>query len=579
MRRSVASLLILTLLAATLTTAVPAAAAQTNVQIQSVDVSPAQPAPDERFTLTVTVANFASSSGSVDVEQVYLREQSRTFARTTDVGSIAAGGTLTVPLTAKFEEAGGKRLSVNVVVEDGDGDERLVKYPLYLTVEEPDEAAISVAGLDPVVGQKGPVDLVVSNGDTKPISNVRLRVAGDARVENPNRVSASIPAGTQRTHTYQVTFPESGPQQLEATLRYKTSGGNTRTVRRTVTTDVEPATNDPELRTTIETESGSSVVRTELQQFGNADLIDVEIRAVQDGDIVARTLMADVPAKGTQTVALDGSTIPGGSVEVVAEFTAAGTRRTVSETLDYKSDVELDVSNQLLNGTSVIRAELQQFGNVELRDVEIRAESGGETVARVPVRNVLSEGTRTVALSGDEIPAGDITVVASYTAGSERKTVSANLLYSKYSPAPTSAISLTSIETSRQGDVLTLNGEAANVGTAQVNSVVVSAVETDTVRPVEPNREYFIQQINSNEFADFEATARVPTDTDQIPIQVQYTVNGQRVSSIIPVDLADGGAQSGDENRSGDGPSAFAVGSVLLLLIIVGVGVYQLRSQ
>jgi hypothetical protein len=575
--RSATFVVALAVVATALTASIPVTAAQTDVQIQSVGVSVDQPAPGERFTLSVNIANLQTSSGPVDVTDVYVRKGTDEFARIEDTGTIAPGQNLTIPLTMRINDPGSKRLTVHVVVEDSDGDHRRINYPLYIEVEEPDEALLSVADLDPTAGQESAVNITVSNGDAAPISNVQLEVGGDATVKNPERVSASLASGTQTTHTFQVTFPEAGPQQLDAKLTYKTSSGSTRTIQRTVRADVEQATNDPALRASIRTNNGSSVIHTELQQFGNVELHEVQIRALQNDITVARTIVSDVPAKGIRTATLDSSTIPGGAVTVIAEFTAAGEQRTVRETLNYTSDVELDVSNQIKNGSSVIRAELQQFGNVELRDVEIRAESDGETVSRVPVPNVLSEGTRTVALSGDEIPAGDITVVAAYTAGDERQTTTASLLYSKYSPAPTSAITLTSIEFTRQGDVLTLDGDAANVGTSQVNSVVISVVKTDAVRPVEPNREYFIENIRPNRFTDFEATATIPTNIEQFPIRVQYTVDGQRVSSIIPIDVTDVRVQSGDSQNGGS--PLFVIGIVLFVVAVAGVGVFRWRNQ
>ncbi|RLM62630.1 hypothetical protein [Halorubrum sp. Atlit-26R] len=462
---------------------IPVTAAQTDIQIQSVNVSVDQPAPGERFTLSVNIANLPSSSGSVEVTDVYVREGIDEFARIEDTGTIAPGGDLDIPLTMSIDEPGHKRLSVHVVVEDSDGDHRRINYPLYVEVQEPNEALISIAALDPTAGQESVVDVTVSNGDTAPISNVQLEVGGDGDVEKPERINASLAPRSQTVYTFDVTFPEIGPQRLNATLTYTTNSGSTRTVQRTITTAVEQATND----------------------------------------------------------------------------------------------VELDVSNQVQNGSSVIRAELQQFGNVELRDVEIRAESDGETVARVPLPNVLSEGTQTVALRDDDIPAGNITVVTIYTAGSERQTTTASLLYSKYSPAPTSAITLTGLELTRQGDVLTLDGDAANVGTSQVNSVVISVVKTDAVRPVSPNREYFINQISPNEFANFEVTAQIPENVDQIPVRVQYTVDGQRVSSIIPLDIGDIEVNTG--NSQNGGPSPFAIGIVLLIVAIAGIGVYRCRNQ
>lgn len=462
-----------------LTSVVPATAAQTHIQIQSVNVSEDNPAPGERVTLTTTIANFESSAGPVEVTDVYVRRGAREFSRIGNPGSIAVGGSLTVPLNLKFDETGFKRLTVHATVEQSNGEYRQISYPLYLDVEEPDEALISVSNLNPVAGQKTPVNVTISNGDTEPLSNAQLYVDGAATVDNPERVTASLAPGTQSTYTFQTSFPEAGSQTLNATLSYQTSSGSTRTVQRTVDVSVDEAMND----------------------------------------------------------------------------------------------VELDASNQIRNGSSVIRTEIHQFGNVELKDVEIRAMAEGRTVARVPVENVLGESSRVVTLRDDEIPAGNVTIVAAFTAQSERQTTTSSLRYAKYAPAPTSSITLTGIEITRQGDTLTLDGDAANVGTSQVNSVVVSVVETNTVKPVDPQREFFIERINPSEFERFEATANASAGVQELPVRVQYTVAGQRISTIVPVDASNADVQA---NTSENGESSFlGVGAFLLVVAVAVGGVYR----
>lgn len=462
----------------------PVGAAQVNIQISSIDVSTDQPAPGERFQLTVNVANFRSSSGPVEVTSVYVRRagDSNEFARLSDTGSIAPGGNLTIPLTLSIDEPGGERLMTYVVVQDSDGDYHRVSYPVYIDVEEPDEAVVSFSGIDPTAGQESAFNVTVSNGDTAPLSNVQLQLGENVDVDNPERVSASLPAGTQASYRFQAAFPEAGSQSLNATLTYQSSSGSTRTVHRSVEVDVEQAT----------------------------------------------------------------------------------------------SDVELDVSNQIQNDSSVIRAELYQFGTVKLEDIQIRVQSNGDTVARVPVTDISGEGSRTVLLDDDEIPAGNVSVTAAYIAGADQQTITESLLYSKYSPAPTSAITLTDVGVTRDGGTLTVDGEAANVGTAQVNSILISAANTDAVTPVDPTKEYFIDNIGSNQFETFQATVNASSSLDQIPIHIEYTINGQRVSSTIPIDV---GTIESESNSSQDGGSPLlAIG---LLIVVVGgaaAGVYRWRN-
>ncbi|WP_435119411.1 hypothetical protein [Halolamina sp. C58] len=473
-RRSlgVAAMVVLSVVAGV---AIPAAAANTDVAIESVDLSVDQPAPGESFTLTTTIANLESSAGPVEVTDIYVRESGsgRDLARIEDVGSIASGDTRAIPLTMSIDEPGEKKLVVNAVVRDADGDFQSVSYPLYVDVQEPDEAVISFAGLDSVAGEESRVDVTVSNGDDGPLSNVRLELTGAADVENPERVSASIASGTQTTHTFAATFDEPGSRTLTATLTYKTDEGVTRTVTRNVTADVEAATLDPQLTATGTTANGSSVVRATLSEFGNVELRDVQLRAVVDGETVTRTRLADVPAGESRTATLDGSAIPPGEVTVIAEYTAAGETATSETTLSY-------------------------------------------------------------------------------------------------APAPTRGVTVTGVDASRSGGVVTISGDAANVGSLDASSVVMRVVAAEGVTPVSPNKEYFVGAVDSSEFATFQLTANVSASVTEVPVRIEYTVDGERLSRVVELDVSDAAPSGGGQGSGGSGGSLLL--GALVVLLAVGLG-------
>ena len=463
--------------------AVPAAAANTDVAIETVDLSVSEPAPGESFTLTTTLANLESSNGTVEVTDLYVREagSAKDLARIEDVGSVAVGSSREIPLTMTIEEPGEKRLVVYAVVRDADGDFERVSYPLYVDVQEPDEAVLSFANLDSVAGEESQVDVTVSNGDDGPLSNVRLDVAGDADVENPERVSAAIQPGTQTTHTFAVTFDEPGSRELQATLTYKTDEGVTRTITRTVTAEVEPADLDPQLSATATTANGSSAIRATLTEFGNVELRDVQLRALVDGETVARARLADVAAGQSRTVTLDGSDVPAGEVTVVAEYTAAGEDETTRTTLSY-------------------------------------------------------------------------------------------------APAPATELTLTGIDTSRAGGVVTIDGDAANVGSTDASSVVLSVVPSDGVTPVNPNKEYFVGAVESSEFSTFELTANVSASVSEVPVRIEYTVDGERLSKVVQVDVSDAGPGNSDgSNTSAPGFSFVSAGLALVVGALLA-GAYRRYS-
>lgn len=458
-------------------------AAQTDVAIESVDASTDQPAPGERFTLTITLANLESSSGPVDVTSLYVRQTGTTteYARVKDVGTISPGRTLSIPVTMSIDERGGKRLTVHAVFEDGDDDHTRVTFPIFMDIQDPDEALISATGLNLVAGEKRTMNVSVANGDSEALSNVRLELTGDAAIENPERVTASLPAGTERTYPYQVRFDQPGQHDLEASLTYKTSDGYTRTVSRTLGVSVDPATVDPELTARIQVQNGAPVINATLTEYGNVELRDVQIRLLVDGDPVARTLVPDVPAEGTQTVSLDGDDLPTGELVVEAAYTAAGERRT--------SQVPLD-----------------------------------------------------------------------------------------FSPAPTSRLVLTGVDVTRTGDVLTLSGDAANIGSADARSVVISVVPTDGVVPVAPKKEYFVGAVDASEFATFEVTANASTSVDIVPVRIEYTAGGERITEVIEIDVSDVQDTTAGDDRSAANPLV-TVGVAIAALLIGAGGLHLWRSR
>jgi hypothetical protein len=585
-RHVLSTLLALAVVVALVGVALPASAATTDVAIRSVTASTDQPAPGESFTLAVEVANLQSSTGPVDVTDVYVRTAGTAteHARIEDVGTVAAGSSLTVPLTMHLDRLGGKRLTVTAVLEDGDGNVTRVSYPVYVEVREPDEAVLSVAALDPVAGQETTANVTVGNGDSATLSNVQLELGGDATVADPERVSASLPAGSQATFGYRVTFPDAGRQTLAATLTYTTSEGYTRTIERTTTVTVDPATVDAEVTASVDAGNGSAAIRASLTAFGNVELRDGQIRAVVANETVARALVPDVAPKSTRTVTLDASDVPPGTVRVVAAFTAAGERRTAETSLRYSPAPSSAIR---LTGVEISRLGSRLTVNGSATNVgSSPAESVLLSVADTPsVRPDAPDGEAFVGGVGPSasVPfaltanaSGDVAtipVVVEYTVDGERLSEVVQL-DARAASASSVSITLTGIAVTRSDGVLTLNGDAANVGTAAADSLLLSVVPSPDVRPVNPKKEYFVGTVDASEFATFELTANATGTVSEIPVQVAYTVDGTRLTEVVRVDVSDPGTAA---EQSGGGFPLLPVGLALIAGLVVGAAVYRWR--
>ncbi|WP_197538034.1 hypothetical protein [Natronomonas moolapensis] len=162
--------------------AVSTSAAQANGQITDVNVTTDDPVTGDSVIVETTIANLESSDGSLDVTDVYLRTApgAKTFVRVEEVGALDPGGSVTVPMSATFETAGEKDLTVNVVVKGEDGTIKTYESPLILDVEEPRVRAQLDADADD--GQYGTTRLDVTNAGNVEFTDVRIAASANGTV-------------------------------------------------------------------------------------------------------------------------------------------------------------------------------------------------------------------------------------------------------------------------------------------------------------------------------------------------------------------------------------------------------------
>lgn len=338
------------------------AAQDADVAITSVNVTPNDPAPGETFTITANLSNLESSGGPVDVTAVYVRGQGdgiNEYGRVNNMGSISAGSSIAVPLSATIDGTGTKNLLVTTRVRTADGDYQDVEYPVTVTVEEPNDVLLSVPTTEAPVGDQTPVNVTIANGNPAPISGVELTMGGDATVENPRRVAASIDAGTERHFQYDVTFDEPGTRTLNATITYSTDDGATRTVSQpravAVGNDSDAGGIRGEIRLTGVDASGSGVVtiQGDAANVGGTN-VDSVLLSVEESDGVSpmgssgEYFVGAVNASQFDTFELIAEVDENvDTVPVSIEYIAGGSSRT--------DRAEVDVSSESGGSTSGFR--------------------------------------------------------------------------------------------------------------------------------------------------------------------------------------------------------------------------------
>lgn len=104
-----------------------------------------------------------------------------------------------------------------------------------------------------------------------------------------------------------------------------------------------------------------------------------------------------------------------------------------------------------------------------------------------------------------------------------------------------SSLLLTAIEVENIGDKYTIMGDLNNVGTTDAKNIIVSVVESENVKPIQPYTRYFIGTLEPDDFSSFELSARITsTNFSDIPISIEFrNSNNAYIYITESIDLED----------------------------------------
>ncbi|GGL30345.1 hypothetical protein GCM10009037_12550 [Halarchaeum grantii] len=316
-RTAVVAALLLALLVAPVAPAIGASA--TYVSITDATVTPGSPAPGDTVTVDATVRNLASSGSGFSIDYVrLLTDAGRVRGYAGDLGTLAPGSEIGVPLTTTFDSAGTYHLRVEAHGTTDTGEEKTVKYPVVVRVGERGPA-VDVDVPNAVAGAASPVDVTVANGLDTAVRNVRVTLSGEGvRVVQPRRVAATVESGASETVTFDAIAADAGVHDLSATVHYSTSDADRETTY-TVPVTFAPLREDVAL--TTERVGDGSALRVAVTNLGNAALRDVSIRGESERATVTGATLASVPAGETRTAVVNASGLSGETpVRVVASY-------------------------------------------------------------------------------------------------------------------------------------------------------------------------------------------------------------------------------------------------------------------
>jgi hypothetical protein len=451
--------------------------------------------------------------------------------------------------------------------------------------------SVNVSPESPVAGEQFVVTPTIHNAESSSsgvhLTEVVLRHPSDPSKTVVRHDVGSLGVGGSAPLQFAMTLDRPGQRQLVLTVRGTDQEGNLVSIQYPVYVDVEErdssvqfSVSSPEAVAGAETPVNVTVVNGDSSPLSGVAL-DVSGDAVRIDE--PRRVKGTLGAGEEHTFGYDATFLDSGqqTLETTLSFTTAdGHDRTVTESApvtveETLVDPQLTAAMERNESETNVRATLTNFGNVPLEDGQIRATVDGDVVARSLVPDVAPETDRIVRLDGSAVPDGPVTVVARFEAAGEEYVEETDLTFA---PAPEGRIELTGVDTTRRGSTVTVSGEASNVGQSDVGGVVVSGDPTAAVTPVPPSKEFFVGSVDASEFSTFEITVRASDDVTTIPVRVEYTVDDERRSRVVSVDVTDAGSAGGfaESRRGQPGPDRRPGSSgppVTLLLAGLGIAV------
>lgn len=184
----------------------------------------------------------------------------------------------------------------------------------------------------------------------------------------------------------------------------------------------------------------------------------------------------------------------------------------------------------------------------------------------------------------------ELTAVFRYTTDSGfEQTISKSTTVTVAEPRPQSnvdaniespTIQLTGVEVESEGDHMLITGSASNIGTKPIDSVLVRVVETETVKPTSPNRDFFIGTVPASDFGTFDLTAELNENATQIPIELSYISDGNRITTRTEVQAPSTTSESRDAGGEAS-PLVYGIGGVIVVAVVgvMGVAVHNSRKD
>ncbi len=597
MQRSLAPFVTLVLVVSAVSVGAAPAAADGLVSV-STTIEPSQPIPEEEFTIQTTVSSSADSSSDYRLVEAEVR---RGPGENADLVSeegfrtiVAPGETKTVDVGATLNESGTHEVFLRLVLRDNTGNRRVVVQQETIQVIK-GHPQVDVSTDSALPGDDQTMTVRLSNGLSAAVDNVELTVEGEnVDVRNPRQVTASVASGASESFEFRTTPAAETVQPVNVTVQYSFEGDR-RSVDYRLRPDFTP-TNDiehPQVAVTAEAgEAGESRTATVTLSNGLDERIrNVELTAAgeqvefDDPRRVAASIEAGVTEQYEFTVTpAVAERLP---VNVSLSYTVGGERRGTEYTLEPsfgtadapadRPQLQVDVEDAVAGASRPVTVTVANGLGNEVRQLDVSVSSPDVTFnSNARVRSALQAGgTAELAFTAvaEESGVYPVEVTFDYRDNGVQQRVTQTFDVEFAPPSNPGQITLTDVDAVAQGSSLDLSATASNVGSEQVESVVVSLPDSADV----DGREYFVGGVEASDFSSFTISTTVDRNVTSVPVEVTYVVDGvqKTVTTEVPVEQTE--LRQASESSGGSSVPLIPVAVVGVLVIVLAVA-YRVRG-
>jgi hypothetical protein len=456
---------------------------------------------------------------------------------------------------------------------------------------------ISLSNVSITPSQPAPGDLVeinarISNAaassETAEVRTVRLESrSGFKRFGQVRNLGTLTPGGSVNA-PLTTTFEEPGVKNLQLTVSVETADDELVKFNYPVTVVVSES--GPKMSIDVAGSVGNyreiavNVSNGQPDAIRNLDLT-VDGRNVRIDD--HERLDAKLESGTKRTFTFSGSVPDGntGSLTAVLEYTnSVGQTQELVRTVRLGEasrpaavdgpQLSLSVADGLPGTKQPVNVTVANGLDGDLSQVEVAIDSPDATfTASERVTSRLAAGETTdfrfparVSESGSY----PVTVTLNYTDDGTRKQVTERFQAAFETPPNPGAVELTGVEAVARGGTVEITATASNVGSDEVESVIVSTGEAENVG----RKKYFVGSVDASDFSSFTLTPSVQGNVSTVPVEVSYVVDGVRrnYTTELPV------RQAPTPDRSPQQGGLPIVPIVVLVALIAAVVIYRRRG-